>query len=106
MTTETGQKFDDKLGETITKTLAFFGNDNAKASLEAQAKYDAMIAQQEQANKLASDLSNKLSTLISVTQNNKPVINMPGSPFMQSMSSNSANEEKRHGAPPAYLLRK
>lgn len=106
MTTETGQKFDDKLGETITKTLAFFGNDNAKASLEAQAKYDAMIAQQEQANKLTSDLSNKLSTLISVTQNNKPVINMPGSPFMQSMSSNSANEEKRHGAPPAYLMRK
>lgn len=36
MTTETGQKFDDKLGETITKTLAFFGNDNAKAALEAQ----------------------------------------------------------------------
>ncbi|CAB1222475.1 phage tail tape measure protein [Acinetobacter bouvetii] len=106
MTTEAGQSFDDKLGESITKTLAFFGNDNAKAALESQAKYDAMIAQQEQSNKLASDLSGKLSTLISVTQNNKPVINLSGSPLMQSMSSTSSNEEKRHGAPPAYLMRK
>lgn len=47
MTTETGQKFDDFLGEKITQTLALFGNDNAQAALESQAKYDEMIAQQE-----------------------------------------------------------
>ena len=106
MTTETGQKFDDKLGETITKTLAFFGNDNAKASLEAQAKYDQMIAEQQTNNQYSKELIGSIKTLINVTSQNKPVINMPGSPLMQSMSSNSANEEKRHGAPPAYLMRK
>lgn len=106
MTTETGQKFDDKLGETITKTLAFFGNDNAKAALEAQAKYDQMIAEQQTNNQYSKELIGSIKTLINVTSQNKPMINMPGSPFMQSMSSNSANEEKRHGAPPAYLMRK
>jgi hypothetical protein len=50
-----GTSFGDKLGESIAKTLAFFGNDNAKAAVEAQAQYDRMIAQQEQANKLSSD---------------------------------------------------
>ena len=106
MTTETGQKFDDKLGETITKTLAFFGNDNAKAALEAQAKYDQMIAEQQTNNQYSKELIGSIKTLINVTSQNKPVINFPGSPLMQSMSSNSANEEKRHGAPPAYLMRK
>lgn len=107
MTTEAGQNFDDKLGETIAKTLAFFGNDEAQAAVEAQAKYDAMIAQQEQTNKISADLSSKLSTLISATQANKPLaIPFPSasSPLMQSM--NSTTEEKRHGAPPAYLFRK
>ena len=106
MTTETGQKFDDKLGETITKTLALFGNDNAKAALDAQAKYDQMIAEQQTNNQYSKELIGSIKTLINVTSQNKPVINMPGSPLMQSMSSNSANEEKRHGAPPAYLMRK
>ncbi|OTG68313.1 hypothetical protein B9T25_06425 [Acinetobacter sp. ANC 4470] len=100
-----GTNFGDKIGETIARTFALFGNDEAKEAVEAQAKYDQMIAQQEQANKFSADLSGKLSTLISVTQANKPVFDFPGSsPLMQSM--NSATEEKRHGAPPAYLLRK
>lgn len=98
-----GTSFGDKLGESITKTLAFFGNDNAKAALEAQAQYERMIAQQEQANKLSSDLSGKLSTLISVTQNNKPVFNFPGGSLQQSILG-GGNEEKRHGAVPPYLL--
>ncbi|WP_336148217.1 phage tail tape measure protein [Acinetobacter ursingii] len=106
MTTETGQKFDDKLGETIAKTLAVFGNEDAKAALEAQAKYDQMIAEQQTNNQYSKELIGSIKTLINVTSQNKPVINMPGSPLMQSMSSNSANEEKRHGAPPAYLMRK
>ncbi|MEG2263003.1 MAG: phage tail tape measure protein [Acinetobacter sp.] len=102
-----GTTFGDKLGETIAKTLAVFGNDGAKEALEAQAKYDAMIAQQEQTNKISQDMVSKISTLINVTAQNKP-LPMPfasgSSPLMQSM--NSANEEKRHGAPPAYLLKK
>ena len=106
MTTETGQKFDDKLGETIAKTLAVFGNEDAKAALEAQAKYDQMIAEQQTNNQYSKELIGSIKTLINVTSQNKPVINMPGSPLMQFMSSNSANEEKRHGAPPAYLMRK
>ena len=100
-----GTSFGDKLGESIAKTLAFFGNDNAKAAVEAQAQYDRMIAQQEQANKLSSDLSGKLSTLISVTQNNKPVFNFPGGSLQQSILG-GGKEEKRHGAVPPYLLAK
>ena len=102
-----GTTFGDKIGETIAKTLALFGNDDAKASIEAQAKYDAMIAQQEQTNKISQDMVSKISTLINVTAQNKPLpMSFPSgsSPLMQSM--NSANEEKRHGAPPAYLLKK
>lgn len=107
MTTEAGQNFDDKLGETITKTLAFFGNDEAKAAIEAQAKYDAMIAEQQQNNQHILELNGNVKTLINVTAQNKPLpMSFPSgsSPLMQSM--NSANEEKRHGAPPAYLLKK
>lgn len=101
-----GTSFGDKLGETIAKTLAVFGNEDAKAALEAQAKYDQMIAEQQTNNQYSKELIGSIKTLINVTSQNKPVINMPGSPLMQSMSSNSANEEKRHGAPPAYLMRK
>ena len=104
MTTETGQKFDDFLGEKITQTLALFGNDNAQAALESQAKYDEMIAQQESQNQkieeqtqLSKDLSNKLSTLITVTQQNKPVVNINGGSLVDQISQHAAKEEKRHG---------
>ncbi|WHP04771.1 phage tail tape measure protein [Acinetobacter corruptisaponis] len=104
MMTETGQKFDDFLGEKITQTLALFGNDNAQAALESQAKYDEMIAQQEAQNQkieeqtqLSKDLSNKLSTLITVTQQNKPVVNINGGSLVDQISQHAAKEEKRHG---------
>lgn len=104
MTRETGRKFDDFLGEKITQTLAFFGNDNAQAALESQAKYDEMIAQQESQNQkieeqtqLSKDLSNKLSTLITVTQQNKPVVNINGGSLVDQISQHAAKEEKRHG---------
>ena len=75
MTTETGQKFDDFLGEKIAQLWQympdFVGGDTARESVEAQAKYDEMIAQQESQNQkieeqtqLSKDLSNKLSTFI------------------------------------------
>ena len=104
MTTETGQAADNWLGEKITQTLALFGNDNAQAALESQAKYDEMIAQQESQNQkieeqtqLSKDLSNKLSTLITVTQQNKPVVNINGGSLVDQISQHAAKEEKRHG---------
>lgn len=103
MQTETGQKFDDYMGEKIAQTLALFGNDEAQAALDNNAKYEQMIAQQEQANKLSSDLSNKLSTLITATQNNKPIPFNTGS-LLDGISNHAKAESNRHGAPPAYML--
>jgi hypothetical protein len=108
MTTETGQKFDDFLGEKIAQLWQympdFVGGDTARESVEAQAKYDEMIAQQESQNQkieeqtqLSKDLSNKLSTLITVTQQNKPVVNINGGSLVDQISQHAAKEEKRHG---------
>ena len=97
MQTETGQKADDWLGEKITQLLALGGNDEAQAALEANAKYEQMISEQQQQNQLSKDLSNKLSTLINVTQQNKPVINLGGGSFMDQISQHARTEEKRHG---------
>lgn len=92
-----GTAFGDFLGESIAKALAVFGNEDAQAALDSNTKYDQMIAQQEQANKLSSDLSNKLSTLISTTAQNKPMpMNMSG--LLGDISKHAATEEKRHGA--------
>ena len=108
MTKETGQKFDDFLGEKIAQLWQympdFVGGDTARESVEAQAKYDEMIAQQESQNQkieeqtqLSKDLSNKLSTLITVTQQNKPVVNINGGSLVDQISQHAAKEEKRHG---------
>ena len=108
MQTETGQKFDDFLGEKIAQLWQympdFVGGDTARESVEAQAKYDEMIAQQESQNQkieeqtqLSKDLSNKLSTLITVTQQNKPVVNINGGSLVDQISQRAAKEEKRHG---------
>ena len=82
----------------------FVGGDTARESVEAQAKYDEMIAQQESQNQkieeqtqLSKDLSNKLSTLITVTQQNKPVVNINGGSLVDQISQHAAKEEKRHG---------
>ncbi len=101
-----GTKTGDNIGEAVTKIWAALGSESAKEALEAQAKYDQMIAQQEQNNQYSRELIGNIKTLINVTSQNKPVFNFPGSPLMQSMSSSAGNEEKRHGAPPAYLMRK
>ncbi|RZG77781.1 phage tail tape measure protein [Acinetobacter sp. WCHAc060025] len=100
MNTEAGQDFDDKLGSGIAHVLAAFGNDEAKAAIEAQAKYDQMLAQQEQGNKLSADMINKLNSLIAVTSQNKPLPfpTMSGGGLLGDISKNAATEEKRHGA--------
>ncbi|MHA3079552.1 phage tail tape measure protein [Acinetobacter sp. ANC 5502] len=110
MQTETGQKFDDKAGEVIAKTLAFFGNEDAKAAVEAQTKYEQMIAEQQRQTTV---LSAKFDSVVSAIQNNKPVFNMPAggyggssSPLLNSISQHAATEEKRHGAVPSYLAAK
>ncbi|ENX02648.1 hypothetical protein F900_01094 [Acinetobacter modestus] len=97
MQTETGQKADDWIGEKITQLLALGGNDEAQATLEANAKYEQMISEQQQQNQLSKDLSTKLSTLINVTQQNKPVINLNGGSLMDQISQHARTEEKRHG---------
>ena len=92
-----GTAFGDWLGESITKTLAAFGNDDAKAAVEAQTKYEQMIAEQQQQNQLSKDISTKLSTLISTTAQNKPIpLNVGG--LLGDISNHAAAEEKRQGA--------
>ncbi len=109
MQTETGQKFDDKAGEGIAKILAFFGNEDAKAAVEAQTKYEQMIAEQQYQT---NTISGKLDTVVAAIQNNKPVFNLPAgyngssSPLLNSLSQHASTEEKRHGAVPAYLAAK
>lgn len=43
-----GTAASDAIGEKIAQALAFFGNDTAQAALDATAKYDQMIAEQQQ----------------------------------------------------------
>ena len=106
-----GTAFGDKLGESLAKTLAFFGNDEAQAAIEAQAKYDEMIAQQQQANQLSADMIGKLNSLITVTSLNKPIpMQFPKFPtaasLLDSISNKTATEEQRYGAPPSYSFLK
>lgn len=106
MQTEVGQSFDDKLGATIAKTLAFFGNDEAQAAVDAQtaadaqAKYDQMIQQQEQANKLNSQMVRELQKLPSAIGNS---IKIPPPSFDNLQTQLGVGD--REGAVP-YLLQR
>lgn len=95
-----GTKAGDWIGEKAVQIMAKLGNDEAQAALEAQAQYEKMIAQQEQANKFSADLSNKLSTLITVTEQNRPLPPTPISisGLLGDIERHTATEEKRHGA--------
>ena len=103
-----GTSLNDKIGELATKVWAALGNETAQAALEANAKYEQMIAQQERQNGLSADISAKLGTLIGVTQaNGKPVINYTQSISpVTSLLRPPASSANRQAAPvPAYLLR-
>ncbi|RKG41463.1 MULTISPECIES: hypothetical protein [Acinetobacter] len=91
-----GTAFGDFLGESIAKTLAAFGNDDAKAAVEAQAKYEQMIAEQQTTNQYTRELNANIKTLINVTQQNKP-IPFSASGLIGDISNHAATEEKRHG---------
>lgn len=103
-----GTSFGDKLGSIIAKVMSPF-SDEAKAAVEAQAKYDEMIAQQAEQNKQLADqkaaadfMCNKLVELISVTKDNKP-INLGGS-MLDAVSGLAQKESNRHGSVPASPL--
>jgi len=102
-----GTDFGDKLGETIAKTLAFFGNDEAKAALEAQAAYEAMLSEQSKNNQLSQELVSKIGTLINVTRDNKPIPLQLGSGSLAESfgrPGTASNQENRHGAPKPFML--
>lgn len=66
--------------------------------LEQQAQQSSeLLNQQQEANKLSADLSNKLSTLINVTQQNKPIPFSAGS-LLDGVSGHAKNESSRTGA--------
>jgi len=92
-----GTAFGDFLGESIAKTLAAFGNDDAQAAVEAQAKYEQMIAEQQTTNQHTRELNANIRTLINVTQQNKP-IPFSASALLGDISNHAATEEKRQGA--------
>jgi len=103
-----GTSLNDKIGELATKVWAALGNETAQAALEANAKYEQMIAQQELQNSLSADISAKLGTLIGVTQaNGKPVINYTQniSPVTSLLRPPMSNANRQAAPAPAYLLR-
>ena len=102
MKTEVGQKFDDKMGSFIAHILSPF-SDEAKAAVEAQDKYDQMIAEQQKQNQQSERVIQTLLDVKGAIAANKPVFNFGGS-LLDGISQNAQQQEKRHGAPPSYML--
>lgn len=104
MKTETGQKFDEWGGEKIAQLLAAFGNDEAQAALDAQAKYDQMIKEQQEANTHSRQTNRNLSELIqSVKSGNKMI------PDMSNLFAGQSPQQlvgDREGAVPYYLQKR
>lgn len=97
----------DKIGEMIAKTLAVFGNEDAKAAVEAQRAYEAMLAEQDRNNQLTAELNTKLGTLINVTRENKPIpFQMPGGGSLAESFGRApaSTQENRFGAPKPFML--
>ncbi|ENX58208.1 MULTISPECIES: hypothetical protein [Acinetobacter] len=65
-------------------------------SKEQQAALEEQNKKMDEQNQWSKDLSSKLSTLITVTQQNKPVI-MGGGGLMEQISQHAQTEQKRHG---------
>ena len=66
-------------------------------SIAAQSEQNAeLVAKQEQANQLSQEMIGKLNSLISVTQQNKP-IPFSASGLLGDITKHAAAEEKRHG---------
>lgn len=67
-------------------------------------KTEQLISEQQKQNELSQELSGKLSELISVTSQNKP-LPFPSGSLLSMISQHASTEEKRTGAPnvPFYL---
>lgn len=73
-------------------------------SIAAQSEQNAeLVAKQEQANQLSQEMIGKLNSLIAATQQNKP-IPFSASGLLGDITNHAAAEEKRHGAPPSYMM--
>ena len=104
----TGYELFEPLDNAIYSTLdKFMGGSGERPdfvqqaidkSIAAQSQQNAeLIAKQEQANKLSQDMLGKLNSLITATQQNKPLpFNTSG--LLGDISNHAAAEEKRHGA--------
>lgn len=101
--TETGQAADNWMGEKIAQVLAVFGNDEAKAAIEAQAKYDEMIKQQQEANQQNAQVIRELQKLPSAIGKS---INIPVPSFNQLLNQPQQGiVGDRQGAVP-FMLQK
>lgn len=106
MTTEKGRQFDDWAGEKVAQIWATLGSQEAKDALDSQAKFDQMIAEQQN---LATVMSSNFLMLAKTFKDNKTVFpSIPQTHFTGSLADNIANhaaqQEQRHGAP--YALGK
>ena len=81
-----GTAFGDKTGEYIAKGLAFLGNENAQQALDAQAKYEQMIQEQQQTRLAIQQTTNAIKSIdfsqnivqnITNPQPNVPFYNLP-----------------------------
>ena len=73
-------------------------------SIEAQSQQTAdLIAKQEQANKLSQDMIGKLNSLITATQQNKPIPFNSGN-LLETVSGHAKTESSRTGAFIPYKL--
>lgn len=81
-----GTAFGDKTGEYIAKGLAFLGNENAQQALDAQAKYEQMIQEQQQTRLAIQQTTNAIKSIdfsqnivqnITNPQPNVPFFNLP-----------------------------
>lgn len=95
-----GTSLNDKIGELATKVWAALGSETAQAALEANAKYEQMIAQLERQNNLSSEL-------IGAVRESKPVINLTQSisPVTSLLRTPASNANRQAAPAPAYLLR-
>ena len=84
----------------------YIDKEKAKQSgVEQQAeKTEQLISEQQKQNELSQELSGKLSELINVTSQNKP-LPFPSGSLLDMISQRASTEEKRTGAPnvPFYL---
>ena len=82
----------DFLQQAIDKSIAAQSEQNAE-----------LVAKQEQANQYSQEMIGKLNSLIAATQQNKP-IPFSASGLLGDITNHAAAEEKRHGAPPSYMM--